>query len=137
MTPSPQGDEEVEGAKSKSSAAGSVGQKRKSGEDDPNGQTLNGSKAASSTQESSSDVMQQDKKKNKAEKNAADRKNYGTRSSRGEGLLLTDAPIVKKKRQQTGKKIKKEDNCQVVKMKTGTLYLYRGDNPRAEFVRNR
>lgn len=81
--------------------------------------------------------MQQENKKNKAEKSAADRKNYGTRSSRGEGLLLTDAPIVKKKRQQTGRKIKKEDNCQVVKMKTGTLYLYRGDNPRAEFVRNR
>ena len=135
VTPSPQGDEEVKGAKS--SAAGAAGQKRKKGGDVSNRTKLNDSKAVSFTQKSASDAMQQDRKTNEAEKNAADRKKYGTRSSRGDGVLLTDVPAVKKKRQHTGRKIKKDDNCQVVKLLTGTLYLYRGDNPRAEFVRHR
>jgi len=34
-----------------------------------------------------------------------------------------------------GKKIDKNENVTVVKMLTGTLYLYRGERPRAEFVR--
>mmetsp|Transcript_22500 Transcript_22500/g.53079 ORF Transcript_22500/g.53079 Transcript_22500/m.53079 type:complete len:227 (+) Transcript_22500:161-841(+) len=138
VTPSPQDDEGAKGAKSSAAgAAGAAGQKRKNGGDDTNRQKLNDGKAVSFTQKSAPDAMQHDRKMNKAEKNAADRKKYGTRSSRGDGVLLTDAPVVKKKRQQTGRKIKKEDNCQVVKLKTGTLYLYRGENPRAEFVRNR
>ena len=34
-----------------------------------------------------------------------------------------------------GKMVRKDDNVTVVKMLTGTLYLFRGDRPRAEFVR--
>jgi hypothetical protein len=35
------------------------------------------------------------------------------------------------------KKLKKDENVVVVKMLTGTLYLYRGEKPRAEFVRHK
>ena len=62
----------------------------------------------------------------------------GTRSTRGSGemVLLPELPI-KKKKQFKVKRIKKDDNVTVVKMLTGCLYLYRGDRPRAEFVRSK
>ncbi len=41
----------------------------------------------------------------------------------------------KKKKVYKGKKIDGDENVTVVKMLTGTLYLYRGERPRAEFVR--
>ena len=43
----------------------------------------------------------------------------------------------KKKNVFKTKKVKKDENVTVVKMLTGTLYLYRGDRPRAEFVRSK
>jgi len=60
----------------------------------------------------------------------------GTRSTRGSGeaVLLPDLPARKKIFFRT-KKLTKDENVKVVKMLTGTLYLYRGDRPRAEFVR--
>eukprot|EP00584_Thalassiosira_punctigera_P017672 CAMPEP_0172559106 /NCGR_PEP_ID=MMETSP1067-20121228/82592_1 /TAXON_ID=265564 ORGANISM="Thalassiosira punctigera, Strain Tpunct2005C2" /NCGR_SAMPLE_ID=MMETSP1067 /ASSEMBLY_ACC=CAM_ASM_000444 /LENGTH=244 /DNA_ID=CAMNT_0013348629 /DNA_START=92 /DNA_END=826 /DNA_ORIENTATION=+ len=59
----------------------------------------------------------------------------GTRSTRGsiEAVLLPDNLC--KKKTIRPKKVKKDENVKVVKMLTGTLYLYRGDRPRAEFVR--
>ena len=59
-----------------------------------------------------------------------------TRSTRGSGeaVLLPELPM-KKKVPSKGKKVAKDENVTVVKMLTGTLYLYRGDRPRAEFVR--
>lgn len=63
----------------------------------------------------------------------------GTRSSRGPGaamVLLPDVPIRRGKNAK-GKKIAKDENVKIVKMLTGTLYLYRGDRPRAEFVRSK
>jgi len=58
-----------------------------------------------------------------------------TRSTRGSGeaVLLPELPV--KKKVVKGKKVAKAENVTVVKMLTGTLYLYRGDRPRAEFVR--
>ncbi|KAL7540823.1 hypothetical protein ACHAWF_006791 [Thalassiosira exigua] len=75
-------------------------------------------------------------KKSKAAKAASTR--IGTRSTRGSGeaVLLPELPARKKKLFKT-KKIKKDDNVTVVKMLTGTLYLYRGDRPRAEFIRTK
>mmetsp|Transcript_41207 Transcript_41207/g.75372 ORF Transcript_41207/g.75372 Transcript_41207/m.75372 type:complete len:242 (-) Transcript_41207:131-856(-) len=62
----------------------------------------------------------------------------GTRSTRGSGeaVLLPDLPV-RRKNIFKAKKVKKDENVTVVKMLTGTLYLYRGDRPRAEFVRSR
>ncbi len=59
----------------------------------------------------------------------------GTRSTRGSGEveLLPELPV--KKKVQKVKKVVQDANVTVVKMLTGTLYLYRGDRPRAEFVR--
>jgi len=60
----------------------------------------------------------------------------GTRSTRGSGeaILLPELPTRKKKTFAL-KKVKKDENVTVVKMLTGTLYLYRGERRRAEFVR--
>ena len=59
----------------------------------------------------------------------------GTRSTRGscEAVLLPERTI--KRKMIKGKMVRKDDNVTVVKMLTGTLYLFRGDRPRAEFVR--
>ena len=59
----------------------------------------------------------------------------GTRSTRGSGEVeLLPEPPAKKKVVKV-KQVVRDDNVTVVKMLTGTLYLYRGDRPRAEFVR--
>ena len=62
----------------------------------------------------------------------------GTRSKGGttEMLLLPEI-VTKKKTPSKTKKIKKGDIVTVVKMLTGTLYMYRGDHPRAEFIRSK
>ena len=63
----------------------------------------------------------------------------GTRSKRGSGAveLLPELVLPTKKKVPKVKKVAtvQEDNVTVVKMLTGTLYLHRGDRPRAEFVR--
>ena len=63
----------------------------------------------------------------------------GTRSKRGSGVveLLPELVLPTKKKVPKVKKVAtvQEDNVTVVKMLTGTLYLHRGDRPRAEFVR--
>lgn len=63
---------------------------------------------------------------------------YGTRSTRGSGEAdaMPELPA-RKAGGSKPKKAKKDDkNVKVVRMKTGTLYLYRGEAPwRAEFKR--
>ena len=61
----------------------------------------------------------------------------GTRSTIGatEAVLVEDLPV--KRKAIKGKTARKDDNVTVVKMLTGTLYLFRGDRPRAEFVRSK
>ncbi len=70
-----------------------------------------------------------------SKKVTASSRTIGTRSTRGSGEveLLPELPV--KKKVPKVKKVVQDDNVTVVKMLTGTLYLYRGDRPRAEFVR--
>ena len=58
----------------------------------------------------------------------------GTRSS-GDAEIIPELPSKRKIGIKRVKKVKKDDNVTIVKMLTGTLYMYRGDRPRAEFVR--
>ena len=58
----------------------------------------------------------------------------GTRSS-GDAEILPELPSKRKIGIKRVMKVKKDDNVTIVKMLTGTLYMYRGDRPRAEFVR--
>ena len=58
----------------------------------------------------------------------------GTRSS-GDAEIIPELPNKRKIGIKRVKKVKKDDNVTIVKMLTGTLYMYRGDRPRAEFVR--
>ena len=66
---------------------------------------------------------------------------YGTRSaqSNGTGSLMELPAVTKTKHISTFKvpKVKKNEKVEVVKMLTGTLYLYRGEHRRAEFIRSR
>ena len=75
------------------------------------------------------------KKTTKVKKAKANSSRIGTRSS-GEVALLPELPF-KKKKAAKEKRVKKDENVTIVKMLTGTLYLYRGDRPRAEFVRSK
>jgi hypothetical protein len=76
------------------------------------------------------------KRMKKAKKAKAVSTRIGTRSTRGSGeaVLLPELPTKRKFKQ---KKVKMDENVTVVKMLTGILYLYRGDRPRAEFIRNK
>jgi len=88
-----------------------------------------------SEQQSSSGIVINEKSKNKSKVN----RKIGTRSTRsGEVELVQELPVKKiKKKHVVGKRIKKSDDVTVVQMLTGTLYLYRGSNPHAEFVRSK
>eukprot|EP00804_Cyclotella_cryptica_P001513 CCRYP_003737-RA/>CCRYP_003737-RA protein AED:0.08 eAED:0.08 QI:187/1/1/1/1/1/2/329/261 len=62
----------------------------------------------------------------------------GTRSTRTNSKLLSELPRTTKTKKvitTTARKAKKDDDVKVIKMLTGTLYLYRGETRRAEFVR--
>ncbi|KAL7490058.1 hypothetical protein ACHAW6_015798 [Cyclotella cf. meneghiniana] len=65
----------------------------------------------------------------------------GTRSTRNNGKLLPELPRATKTKKSikitTTKKVKKNEDVKVIKMLTGTLYLYRGETRRAEFVRSK
>ena len=58
----------------------------------------------------------------------------GTRSS-GEVSKIPELPPMKRRKVIKENMVMKDEACKVVKMLTGTLYLYRGDQPRAEFIR--
>jgi hypothetical protein len=65
----------------------------------------------------------------------------GTRSTRANGVLLSELPTTAKGKKITKNaavpKIKQNEDVKVIKMLTGTLYLYRGETRRAEFVRTK
>jgi hypothetical protein len=88
-----------------------------------------------SKQDSTSGASNNSKKKTSKTKTAV---RVGTRSKGGttEMMLLPDE-FPKKKAKPKMKRIKKDDNVTIVKMLTGTLYMYRGTKPRAEFIRSK
>eukprot|EP00804_Cyclotella_cryptica_P001535 CCRYP_003752-RA/>CCRYP_003752-RA protein AED:0.08 eAED:0.08 QI:308/1/1/1/1/1/2/385/262 len=65
----------------------------------------------------------------------------GTRSTRTNGKLLSELPRTKNTKKAmkptTTRKVKNDEDVKVIKMLTGTLYLYRGETRRAEFVRSK
>jgi hypothetical protein len=122
--------------------------KRKINLDDADGNIINGSKRSNKVQKtvtfsdatgSGATATATKKKvvsKPSVNKKVTSTRTIGTRSTRGSGAeveLLPELPV--KKKVPKGKKVVTDDNVTVVKMLTGTLYLYRGDRPRAEFVR--
>ena len=96
-----------------------------------------GKKGVSFSKQDSTSGASNNNKKNtsKSTKKAV---RVGTRSKGGttEMLLLPDE-FPKKKAKPKMKRIKKDDHVTVVKMLTGTLYMYRGNKPRAEFIRSK
>jgi hypothetical protein len=78
-------------------------------------------------------------KSNKEKTRTAATSRVGTRTTRGAGEALAGLlpDTLTRKKGVPKKKFKKDENVVVVKMLTGTLYLYRGENPRAEFVRTK
>ena len=91
------------------------------------------SQETNATTTSNKKITKKPKKKKKAKITPT---RIGTRSTRGpcEAVLLPELPTRKKNLFKT-KRVKKDENVKVIKMLTGTLYLYRGDRRRAEFVR--
>ena len=65
----------------------------------------------------------------------------GTRSTRSNFELLPEIPRATKTKKaikiNITPKVKKNEDVKVIKMLTGTLYLYRGETRRAEFVRSK
>eukprot|EP00571_Detonula_confervacea_P017656 CAMPEP_0172312568 /NCGR_PEP_ID=MMETSP1058-20130122/17976_1 /TAXON_ID=83371 /ORGANISM="Detonula confervacea, Strain CCMP 353" /LENGTH=250 /DNA_ID=CAMNT_0013026067 /DNA_START=64 /DNA_END=816 /DNA_ORIENTATION=+ len=122
-----------------SKASGSATRKRKSDDSNVNSESDradNNQKTVTFSQDSNTTVTSK-KKMKKPKKAKATSTRIGTRSTRGSGeaILLPELPV--KRKVTKGKKIKKGENVTVVKMLTGTLYLYRGVRPRAEFVRSK
>jgi hypothetical protein len=108
--------------------------KRKIDESDLNSGSERANKAQKTvtfSQESNTPLTSK-KKTTKVKKGKANSSRIGTRSS-GEVALLPELPVMRK--MIKGKTVGKDDNVTAVKMLTGTLYLFRGDRPRAEFVR--
>ena len=118
--------------------------KRRSKSDDDSSNNNSGSDGAAKSQKSikfsqeSNDNTSTDMKKKNDGKNK-DTATSARRTTRGSGEalagLLPDA--MPRKKGAAKKKLKKNENVVVVKMLTGTLYLHRGENPRAEFVRTK
>lgn len=82
-------------------------------------------------------TFQEQRKKKISANNGSIR--VGTRSTRNSNQELFDVnqqpPQLRKK--NALKKIKNNENVTVVQLLTGTLYLYRGETRRAEFVRSK
>ena len=130
----------AERASSPSEDDSASNKKRKSDDSNCGSDTANKNrKIVTFSQESSATAPSKKKFKKpinkKANKVASTR--IGTRSSRGSGAEMVLLPELPAKRNFKLKKVKKDENVTVVKMLTGTLYLFRGDRPRAEFVRTR
>mmetsp|Transcript_5417 Transcript_5417/g.9706 ORF Transcript_5417/g.9706 Transcript_5417/m.9706 type:complete len:245 (+) Transcript_5417:51-785(+) len=124
-----------------SKAGGSATGKRKSNDFNNNSvseRANKNQKIVTFSQESNTTVTSKKKTMKKSKKSKATSTRIGTRSTRGSGeaVLLPELPVRRKNIFKT-KKVKKDENVTVVKMLTGTLYLYRGDRPRAEFVRSK
>ena len=144
---SPRSDDNSENGASDDATNG----KRKINLDDADGNIINGSKRSNKVQKTvtfsdatgngATAATTTTKKKVVVSKPSVNKKvtstrTIGTRSTRGSGAeveLLPELPV--KKKVPKVKKVVTDDNVTVVKMLTGTLYLYRGGRPRAEFVR--
>ncbi|KAL9183200.1 hypothetical protein ACHAXT_004987 [Thalassiosira profunda] len=130
------GSSSSEGSKADNDGS-SASRKRKS---DDSGSDEKGRRAVTFSQEADAAGGNATKAKGGGKKTAAGRaERVGTRSTRGAGqepLLLPELPA-RKRNLFKKKRIKKDENVTVVKMLTGTLYLYRGERPRAEFVRQK
>eukprot|EP00804_Cyclotella_cryptica_P001520 CCRYP_003738-RA/>CCRYP_003738-RA protein AED:0.05 eAED:0.05 QI:202/1/1/1/1/1/2/308/232 len=104
-------------------------------------ETSNGSSSKKRKSEDMSEtngkkVTFQDQKKTKQSSNPKTR--VGTRSTRNSSQELFDdkqQPLHLLKKNM--KKVKNDENVTVVQMLTGTLYLYKGETRRAEFVRSK
>jgi len=128
------------GSQNEDNSKTSAPRKRRSNESN----TASGSGRANKTRKTvtftqESDTIKSSKKKIlKRKKAKVISTRIGTRSTRGSGeaILLPELPTRKKKTFAL-KKVKKDENVTVVKMLTGTLYLYRGERRRAEFVRTK
>jgi hypothetical protein len=108
--------------------------KRKIDESDPNSVSDRANmaqKTVTFSQESNTTATSK-RKAAKVKKAKSNSSRIGTRSS-GEVAILPELPMKKKAAKE--KRVKKDENVTIVKMLTGTLYLFRGDRPRAEFVR--
>jgi len=126
------------GSKDNSKAGGSPTRKRKTNETitESGGKSNKNRKTVTFSQKSSNSTAALKKeilRKSKKAKTASTR--IGTRSTRGSGDAVLLPDIHDRKKVFKTKKIKKDENVKVVKMLTGILYLYRGQRPRAEFVR--
>ncbi len=111
--------------------------KRKIDESDPSSGSDRANKAQKTvtfSQESNTTATSKRKATKVLKKAKSNSSRIGTRSS-GEVAILPELPMKKKAAKE--KRVKKDENVTVVKMLTGTLYLYRGDRPRAEFVRSK
>ncbi|KAL3827640.1 hypothetical protein ACHAXA_000513 [Cyclostephanos tholiformis] len=110
--------------------------KRKIDESDPASGSERANKAQKTvtfSQESNATSASR-KKATKVKMAKSNSSRIGTRST-GEVAILPELPMKKKPAKE--KRVKKDENVTIVKMLTGTLYLYRGDRPRAEFVRSK
>lgn len=116
--------------------------KRKSDESD---NTANNNKSRKVTfQDGKKDAVAAAKKKRVVKKKPLSRGsgNINTRSTRANGGdLMSELPPATKpskmNKAAAAPKLKKNENVKVIKMLTGTLYLYRGEIRRAEFVRSK
>ena len=114
--------------------------KRKS--DESNSTSTNKKTRKVSFQRSKRAALDAAKKKKVVKKAPARAGNISTRSTRANGgELLSELPSVLKSSKPVKvasvPKPKKNENVKVIKMLTGTLYLYRGETRRAEFVRSK
>jgi hypothetical protein len=133
----------VDSKENSSSKAASKKRRSRSDDDDSNNNNSGSDGAAKSqksvkfTQESNDTTSTDMKKKNGGKnKDAATSARRTTRGS-GEALAGLLPDVMPRKKAVPKKKLKKNENVVVVKMLTGTLYLYRGENPRAEFLRTK
>ena len=133
------GESPVSSEENSKSEEGGESRKRKSDDsNDSDARAGKNRKTVTFSQESGDSDRKGIKQKPNSKKAKAHNTRIGTRSTRGSGeaVLLPELPVRKKKLYKV-KKVKKSENCTVVKMLTGTLYLYRGERPRAEFVRTK
>jgi hypothetical protein len=64
-------------------------------------------------------------------------KRKGERKSRRYQKVPPSKPQTSEAEASTNSSDEAEENVEKIVMNTGTLYLYRGDNPRAEFIRRK
>ena len=92
-------------------------------------------KAVTFSQEGSNTTTTGSKKKSMKDKKNPKGKGIRRVGTRSLGYAEVLPEILTKRKLIKQKKEMKDENVTIVKMLTGTLYLYRGERPRAEFVR--